>query len=279
MFIERGQKVIRIEYKAFSKENSFLDSPYLCNSNLYCEIIKDVFFYRPNTTYERLGKLLLTRVLIPSYNDKYLHNVNGASIGFEYQRNYSGRMADEKNRNRPKRGLFDFKISTNGFLDTTHFRVFEEILEYSNLSNCISIWEGKSPSVVTSNKNERIILYKLLLMMFEQEVNWGDESFQEFTAFPPSYQCAPRGMLMGFIDMMFNNGDFPRLSNIPDWKKNKKTEKSMTPMFGPENKYKGYEGKLKQTHFSPYREKGDAMMQGKLRSLFLRTSHLFLPND
>jgi hypothetical protein len=269
------------EYQDFVNVNEFLDVPYMCNQHLYDDLVKDINNFKPTTNYEALGKELLKLVLLPSLDDKFIYKVNGESIGFEYQRNYEGLMADETNKNRPKRGLFDFKIHYSNQLNTTHFQVFQELINHSNLQNCQVIWDGvKIPKNITQNMNERLVLHKLMLMMFEQEVNWGDEQFQEFSAFPPSYGAEPRDMLMGFIDMMYKGGQTASVDNIPDWKTKKKTKVKMTPIFGQENKYAKYDKNLKATHFKPYRGNATAggLMKDEMRSLFLRTSNLFLVN-
>lgn len=268
------------EYTDFVNKNQFLDLPYMCNQDLYNDLANDINNFNPNSIFEEIGRCLLKTVLLPSRNDNYIYSLNGTSVGVVFQRNYKGKMADKNNKNRPKRGLFDFKIHIAQRLNTTHYQVFSEIINQSNLNNCKKIWGGMNPSQVTNNPNELLVLHKLMLMMFEQEVNWGDEPFQEFSAFSPLKGAEPRDMLMGFIDMMYNAGQTASVDNIPDWKTNWTGEK-MTPVFGQKNKYAEYPKNLKDNHFKPYRGKAASggMMVGEMRSLFLRTSNLFIVNS
>lgn len=269
------------EYENFVNINGFLDLPYMCNQRLYDELVSDVNNFNPKSIYEELGQYLLKTVLLPSCKNSYIYLINGVTIGLVFQRNYSGKIADKNNKIRPKRGLFDFKIHVANQLNTTHYQAFCEINNHSNLGNCKKIWNGLNPSQVTNNPKELLVLHKLMLMMFEQEVNWGDEQFQEFTAFPPSFGGEPRDMLMGFIDMMFKGGKFVTVDNIPDWKTNSRTGEIMTPIFGKKNKYSEFSKILKDTHFKPYRGKAvkGGLMEGEMRSLFLRTTHLFKSNN
>ncbi|QWH20731.1 hypothetical protein EXW62_27435 (plasmid) [Bacillus mycoides] len=270
------------EYKKFVNTNRFLDLPYMCNQKFYDDLVNDVNTFKPKSVYDVLAKELLKVVLLPSLQDKFIQNVNGVSLGFVYQRNYQGRMADKNNKNRPKRGLFDFRVQVAQQSDTTHYQLFSEIINKSNFDNCKKIWDGGiPPNKVTNDPDEQLVLYILMLMMFEQEVNWGDEQIQEFSAFSPLKKAEPRDMLMGFIHMMFKGGHSVTVDNISDWKINDKSQDKMTPMFGQDNKYSTYPKRLKDPHFRPHRGKAETggMMLGEMRSLFLRASHLFKSNN
>jgi hypothetical protein len=269
------------EYQNFLNQNHFFNLPNINNQRLYDELVNEVINFIPNSIFDFLGQELLKVVLLSTLQDNYIYNLNGVSLGFVYQRNYQGLMASKINEMRPKRGLFDFKIHFSQLLNTTHYQVFNEIINQSKIDNCKKIWDGRNfPDSITSDYNEQLVLHKLMLMMFEQEVNWGDEQFQAFSAFSPSKGGEPRDMLMGFIDMMYNGGQIVSVDNIPDWKTNW-SGKKMTPIFGGKNKYAEYPKNLKDTHFEPYRGKAavGGMMVGGMRSLFLRTSNLFLVNS
>lgn len=109
-------------------------------------------------------------------------------------------------------------------------------------------------------------------MMFEQEINWGDEDFQAKSRFSISQDAKPRDMLMGFTNIVFTNGN---VKSIPNWIKNKNGYRT-TPNFG--GNYDDYDITLKNTYFQPYRNPAGGLMQGEIKNLFLRTASLFLNN-
>lgn len=58
----------------------------------------------------------------------------------------------------------------------------------------------------------------LALLMFEQELNWGNEIWQRQTNFPPRIESPyqrPRDMIMGFLGIVFYYRDVDAILN---WK-------------------------------------------------------------
>lgn len=256
------------EYQSFIKINKHLDY-FACNQQAYDQLVHDINNYSPNNIFEFFGKQLLLTVLLPSRNNQYTYAIPNHQLGFEYQRNYAGLMATKKvEKGKTKRGLFDFKIKVDSSTNKTHYMVFSDLLAHSSLPSCVNVWTGiYSPLSLTTNANERFALEELILMMFEQEVNWGDEVFQAFSAFSRSKSAKPRDVLMGFTNIVFTN---KKVDAIPNWQGNK------TPDFG--GAYANYDVTLKNTYFQPYRSNGGALMQGAVRDLFFRTSQFFVNN-
>ncbi|UPO91086.1 hypothetical protein [Niallia sp. Man26] len=180
-------------------------------------------------------------------------------------------MATNKVENgKTKRGLFDFKIKVDSSTNKTHYQILNDLLAFSSLPNCVNVWTGAcSPQSLTTNVDERFVLEELILMMFEQEINWGDEDYQAYSAFSMSKFAKPRDVLMGFINIVFTNRT---VDAIPNWQFGNKS----TPDFG--GAYGKYDTTLKNTYFKPYRSHGGGLMQGTMKELFGRTSLLFLNN-
>ncbi|PSL36236.1 hypothetical protein B0H99_10757 [Planomicrobium soli] len=114
---------------------------------------------------------------------------------------------------------------------------------HSSLENCEIIWFGDTwPHEITDNKQEEAALTVLSLMMFEQELNYGNEDFQQFTHFSPVNRRRPRDMLMGFVRMSFNTN----IDDYPYWDKNSKRNPRCYPDFNgsynnlEEEEYKKY---------------------------------------
>lgn len=140
------------------------------------------------------------------------------NFGFTHRRNYQGDMAKPyKGRVSQKQGYFDFVINAGRWGTINHYVFLEEILKHSSLNACEDVWAGKSPFNIAKTKKERDLLITLALLMFEQEVNWGNEPWQRRSNFSPHLQSPnlqrPRDMLMGFISMVFANGS---VNAIPD---------------------------------------------------------------
>lgn len=129
---------------------------------------------------------------------------------FEYMKDYSGLMArvkvEHKKYARSKQGLFDIRGVMNG-QKLTHHQLFSDLLKYSNLRQCGMIWRGEIPEF--TNDKERHALITLAMLMFEQEINFGNESFQRKSWFSPNVEKStfkrPRDLLMGYIWYMFEN--------------------------------------------------------------------------
>ncbi|SFK73846.1 hypothetical protein SAMN04488573_1011269 [Bacillus sp. 5mfcol3.1] len=167
--------------------------------------------------YYELAQGLLNVYLQGNRNDEFTwRKVGHLEYGFKYMRHYKGLMANPSKKdvlnNRPKLGLFDFKVKTESDrYNITHGNIFNELIQHSNLDNCIEIWRGKDPNFYSTSVEEYKALTTLALLMFEQEINWGDEIFQKYTIFPPSKGFRPRDMLMGFVHMAFVMRDNSKL--------------------------------------------------------------------
>ena len=75
---------------------------------------------------------------------------------------------------------------------------------------------GRTTNIAESEE-ELAILVTIALAFFEQEVNWGNESWQRYTYFAPKVtspkRIRPRDMLMGYICQVFELG----VDNIAYW--------------------------------------------------------------
>lgn len=186
--------------------------------------------------YKELAKELLNIAANNSFNTTFDWYVSSQGVfGFKHKRNYTGWMANPyKGRARQKQGYFDFIIHAGPWGFINHYEFLGEILKKTNLNSCEKVWAGHSPLTITDNEDERVVLITLALLMFEQEVNWGNQSWQRETNFTPDfnkpYFRRPRDMLMGFISIVFANNS---VDAILDWNYNKKGGKT-TPTFKKE---------------------------------------------
>lgn len=192
--------------------------------------------------YEFLASQLLE-------NGAYSHltNSNG-DFGFSLRPNYTGLMAQAsrtgKNRGRvvrEKQGLFDIYITTGelyGSSGVSHRNVLESVTNFTTLEKCFEVWRGNDPVNISSNQQEAEFLTTLMLMFFEQEINWGKESWQRYTYFSPKVRTPkrirPRDMLMGYICQTFDLG----VDNIAFWMTSRPTT---TTFIAPDRSNYGFE--------------------------------------
>ncbi|MDB8564268.1 hypothetical protein PNU83_09085 [Turicibacter sanguinis] len=202
---------------------------------------------------------------------------DGEIYKLEYK-GYNGLMANSKNGNtggrKPKLGYFDFKVHTGqryarlyGYNLVTHYNLFRDLLENSNLENCIQVYRGENPLEVGNSIDEQQALLSLALLMFEQEVNWGRFQFQKNSKFPPNLdnpaQTRPRDMIMGMLLQAFELG----IENVDTWIYAGDYPK--TAWFGPEgyskyNRKEYFETKLREINA------GDALVTGEYYNKFIR---------
>lgn len=207
--------------------------------------------------YKDLAIELINIATNPNISTSYdWYSSDTGRYGFDYKRNYTGRMANPyKAKARKKQGYFDFKIHAGPWNAINHYKFLGEILNKTTLDACEKVWKGESPLNITNNESEREILITLALLMFEQEVNWGDQSWQRDTNFKPDFSNPnfkrPRDMLMGFISVVFTNNS---VDAIPHWKLNEAGSKS-SPTFIHE--FGQYEEWFK-SHFLQYENNIDA---------------------
>jgi hypothetical protein len=182
-------------------------------------------------------------------NDVTLYRIHPyGEFGFIAQMNYSGLMAQPSRTGkskgvvkREKQGLFDIYIKTGdlfGESGITHREIIESLIEVTSLEKCIEIWRGANPEELSEDRAETAVLTSLLLLFFEQEVNWGQEIWQRFTYFSPLVsrpnRVRPRDMLMGYINQAFNLG----IDNIAYWQYSRPTT---TTFIAPDKSNYGYE--------------------------------------
>lgn len=155
--------------------------------------------------------------------------LNG-EFGFEYRRDYSGLMAQppKTGRNkgvvaRSKQGLFDIVVATGSrFASVTHRDIFTDLMKNSDIDSCLEVWRGEDPRKIGKSLNEKEALTTLALLMFEQEVNWGNNQWQRSTNFPPLVRDPnrrrPRDMIMGYVSQAFRFGP-DHLDKMKYWMK------------------------------------------------------------
>lgn len=145
---------------------------------------------------------------------------------------------------RKKMGYFDFVVHTGNFFNTskvTHKELFEVLKEKSTLEKCGLIWRGQNPTKIGESIEEQKALLTLSLLMFEQEVNWGNEMFQKYTNFKASANYRPRDMIMGMLYQMFELGGVDQIKYL--------NEEKGTFDFGSE-KFAGYPEPEKTRYFT-----------------------------
>lgn len=244
--------------------------------------------------YEYIANLLLQKDL-NDVNDRFIGFAkfdDERLFGLEYV-GYNGLMARPKRGEmyvkRPKQGYFDVKVCTDdryekeyGVRSVTHYNVFQDLLKNSNLKNCIQIWIGERyPWELTDNIKEQQTLTSLLLLMFEQELNWGQEEWQRWSNFSPRTEKPfqrPRDMIMGFIYMAFNLGGVDRIPHwMSRWEEDGRQVPS-TPYFG-QGGYANYPREYKK-YFECWKEDGRArqLMQGNILECFREKAGL-APNN
>lgn len=170
------------------------------------------------------------------------------NFGFEIMFNYKGLMAQPSRtgRNkgivkREKQGLFDISINTGSYFGRkgmSHRDILTSVMEYSSLEHCLDVWRGYNPIDIAQSDEELAILVTIALAFFEQEVNWGNESWQRYTYFSPKVtmpnRIRPRDMLMGYICQVFELG----VENIAYWMVSRPTT---TTFMAPDRSNYGYE--------------------------------------
>jgi hypothetical protein len=178
----------------------------------------------------------------------YINIPKYGNFGFCIMYNYEGLMAQPSRtgRNkgivkRKKQGLFDISINTGSFFGAggmTHRDILTSVKEYSCLEHCYDVWRGIEPTKIAKSDEELAILVTIALAFFEQEVNWGNESWQRYTYFAPKVtipnRIRPRDMLMGYICQVFALG----VDNIAYWMTSRPTT---TTFMAPDRSNYGYE--------------------------------------
>jgi len=131
-------------------------------------------------------------------------------LRIEPQLMYSGLMAKgayrgwkrAKHRGRRKVGCFDFKIfvlDDDRASPLVHQRVISDAIRCLDVRTIESVFDGHDPLEMQLTPERAKVAQEVQLAMLEQEVNWGDESFQSWTLFPPSKGRRPRDFIMAYL--------------------------------------------------------------------------------
>ncbi|MED4061104.1 hypothetical protein [Priestia megaterium] len=156
-----------------------------------------------------------------------------------------------------KHGLFDFYLDTGNRYkhlynkgDATHNNLFKDLKKHASFDDCEKVWRGEDFYTGEKDKDKLEALITLFILMFEQEINYGELEFQQFTNFSISKGFRPRDMIMGFLNMMYNNEiDY---NSYPYW--TEKNGEKYSTHFGF-NKNQGYSNLAEpyKKYFEQYR--------------------------
>lgn len=167
--------------------------------------------------YEQSAWDLLNVVQNPCGGDDFLF-LGEEGYVFTYRRNYQGLMArihpKYATMSREKQGFFDIRGNMNN-QNLTHQQLYNILLNTTTLEECQSVWRGKMPRATDEKKHA---LLSLAMLMFEQEINFGNESFQRKSHYSPTLAnpsyLRPRDLLMGYIGYMFEERNTQCLSRF-----------------------------------------------------------------
>ncbi len=114
-------------------------------------------------------------------NNKYINFPDNILLEFV---SYNGKVAktsrdkNTNNINRSKIGLFDFRITINNN-PPTHIQILKDSLELLKIEDIEFIYNGRDPQEY--NDKKRVLLQIIQLLFIEQEINYGNENFQQFS--------------------------------------------------------------------------------------------------
>ncbi|EZP58428.1 hypothetical protein BW42_03110 [Exiguobacterium sp. RIT341] len=129
-------------------------------------------------------------------------------------------------------GIFDFYLEAGERYRmlfqgrATHRNVFQDLFSHVTYEQCQDVYEGREINHRDLNANQSDVLVVLSWLFFEQELNYGSQSFQQFSHFKKENLFRPRDMVMGFLCMMYENT--PIYNEYPHWNQNQ-----TSPHFGP----------------------------------------------
>lgn len=224
----------------------------------------------------------LAEALLLQKDYTFLDSPLSGKFGFKYMKDYSGLMAQPPKTGaskgivkRPKQGLFDIVITTGErFAKVTHREIFNDLLVNTDVDSCLRIWKGEDTREVGETQDEVESLTTIALLMFEQEVNWGKESWQRGSNFSPlttqPTKRRPRDMIMGYARQAFHFG-IDRLDEMKYWM----TSRPGTIWFTDRDEspwgYSSYPDKLKRFFIELEGMDGtQAVMVGDVRDRFKR---------
>lgn len=162
------------------------------------------------TIFEQSALELIHTVQNPQGGDVFRF-LGEENYTFTYRRNYTGLMAKIKPKfrriARKKQGYFDILGNMNN-RNLTHEQLFNLLFVNTTYADCQEVWCGRMPEAVGERKHA---LLSLAMLMFEQEINFGNEIFQRKSHFSPNVNnpayLRPRDLIMGYISYMFDQGN------------------------------------------------------------------------
>jgi hypothetical protein len=176
--------------------------------------------------FTKLADALLLAVQDTNHRFVLFKSPTGREFGFTWQAGYSGLMALPPTSGpsrgiikQPKQGLFDIHVDTGNRYgaSVTHRHLLNDLIANSSKDTAMRVWRGEDPLSVGRNTDEQEALIVQLLLMFEQEINWGGEEWQKNSNFNALVtrpdERRPRDMLMGYILQAFGLG----VENVKFW--------------------------------------------------------------
>lgn len=145
-------------------------------------------------------------------------------------------------------GIFDFYLEAGSRYrtlyggDATHYNVLDDLFKNTTYQQCFDVYQGMEVDHWNLDGNQSDALVVLSWLFFEQELNYGSLSFQQYSNFNRSSGFRPRDMLMGFLSMMYH--DQRTYLTYPYWKYNQSQEQT-SPDFG-QSKFRGLDNLYKQ---------------------------------
>ena len=144
---------------------------------------------------------------------------NLPDYGFDWV-GYDGTQAN--NPRNTHQGAFDILIVTGPRFtgNISHRDILSAILEEDLLYESRQVWEGANPMDIGESFEHQEILTALMLLMFEQEVNWGrpEVCFQRHSPYYKPFKRSsmlqerrPRDMIMAYIEWSFEIGNIEDL--------------------------------------------------------------------
>jgi len=160
--------------------------------------------------FEQTAIDLLHTVQNPQDGDIF-HFLGEENYTFTYRRNYTGLMAKinptYRHVAREKQGYFDILGNMNS-RNLTHNQLFNLLFVNTTYEDCEQVWYGRMPEAIGERRH---VLLSLAMLMFEQEINFGNEIFQRKSHFSPivnnPYYLRPRDLIMGYVRYMFEQGN------------------------------------------------------------------------
>lgn len=152
----------------------------------------------------------IAKLILEGHLSKKATIVDIPNFRLDLQLDYSGLMAEgaykgwkvRKHKSRRKVGCFDFKIfrlDSSGDVPMVHTRVITDVRGRLDRDTVDRIFRGEDPLEMGYKNDVKMVLQEAQLAMLEQEVNWGDESFQSCTRFPPSKGKRPRDFVTAYF--------------------------------------------------------------------------------